>query len=739
MSELERGSASGKTPGEIALRVAIAHAARDAAVAAKLGSLLADNGVTVVAADASPPADGIVVLMSNGAFDEEGWLPAGPAGELARAIPVRTDELDDQRVPERLRELNWIEWDPQRPATTLGFIVSGLLSDPSRYRISQQLAHEAAAWDGAGRPGELLIGDRRRARRMSALLGELSSDPLASPDALTTEFIAASDRATRKKRRRRFIWRSVAAFGVLVAFSVVVSVIPLIQANSRISRAAIVTAGEESILDQMPEWSAANAASLLLQGTSVQRQLGRMTLLRAMGRPWEISYLSYIDSVVTAAPYADGAKAIVLAITPSGSGLAFVDVRRGYTIATAPLSERYEALDVSPNGRIAAVAGEGAKAIEMRSGRIRPLTSRGAYVGVRVSGGQVALWTEGGRLELRDVRDGGVRPVGEYDAILDVVADGHGGGSALVSEGDGSYAIVELQSGAVLARGRISPGDGVGALSPDGRRAVLDGGDAQFWIFGAGPPLPTGIAVPAHLNDLEWASEERLAIASDSELGEVVFIPRAQHLGQVCATAPSVSEVQVEAGETVACAGDARSFWRLPPAPRKSVVVPHAAPPQLLRSPYAEITIRGSRQRIAQRGPLGSGSTGWSEPFESTITAAAFSPTSHQVALGSERGAVLVLGLTGRGTLGLFTWQAPDRAPIVGLHWKQQLLASTASGQTWPLPSCPLCETDAGLIAAARSRFSGCFSERQLAWLDSDVRRRLGLRECEPIFVIGEE
>jgi hypothetical protein len=734
---LEKGGRSGGPPAEIALRVGLVHAGADSAVASKLGSLLQESGAEIVAAGAAPPADGLVVLMSKDTFAEPGLLPAREAAEMTRVIPVRIGRLNEDSVPEHLRELNWIDWAPEHPATTLGFIVAGLLSDPSRYRLSRQLEHEAASWDSAGRRAEQLIGDRRRARRMRDLLTELAADPIASPDEVTVEFIAASDKATRKVQRRRRIARGAAAFAAITAFSVAVTAIPRIQANARISRAAIVTAGNEVILDQMPEWSAANAAALMLEGTSVQQELGRSTLLQAMVRPWEISDASFIDSVITAAPYDHGEKGAVLALAPGGSGLAIVDLRAGLTLATGHLPRRFEALDVSPDGRFAAVAGHGAATIDLRSGRIRSLTSRGSYAGIRVLGGRVALWTDGGRLELRDAHGGGVHPVGDYESVLDVVADGRGGGSALVAEGPGDYAIVDLGSGAIVARGRVEPGDGIGALSPDGRRAVVDGGDDQFWLFGRGRPQPTGIAVPVYLTDLEWASRERLLIASDSERGEVVFIPRAERLGRVCAIAPSVSGVRVEpGGETVACAGDARSFWRLPPAPSESPAQVSATPPRSATSPYARIAIRGRRGRIMRRGPLGSYATGWTEPFDSSITAAAFSPVSHQVALGSARGSILVTGLTRTGTRAIVTWKAPDRSPIVALHWKKKLTASTASGQTWSIPSCLRCETDAGLIAAARARFSGCFTARQMEWIDSDVRQRLGLRECEPIFVI---
>lgn len=730
-----------RVQGEVVLRVGILHGVADAGVASHLASLLGESGVEIVEPGGGGPADGLVVLMSGAAFLEQGWLPDSGAARLSRVIPVRIGELDERRVPERLRALNWIDWNPERPSATLGFIVAGLLADPSRYRISRQLAHEAAAWEEAGRPDDRLIGDRRRAQRMREILDQLAGDPFAAPDEATVRFVAASDRATRKARRRKFGWRVVAGVAVLVAISVATEVIPSLRAISRNSRAAIVTAGSEAILEQSPEWSAANAAALMLEGTAQQRQLGRATLLKAMVRPWAISDTAAVDSAFAAAPYDRGARAAVLALTREATGLAFFNVRRGETLGAIEFDRRFEFIDASSENHIAAVAGQGgATAIEINTWATRELTRAGEYAGVRVLRKQIALWTEGGRLELRDIYGDGVRTVGRYRAVLDVVPGPGGAGAALVAEGPRRYAIVGLADGAVLVRGRVASDAEVGALDPDGRRAAIDGADGQFWVLGASGVRPTGIAVPVALNDLEWASRERLVIASDPEHAAVVFIPRAQHLGTVCGQSPSLAGVRVEpGGETVACGGDGRSFWRLPPPPVETRATPPQAPPGRIRSPYATVEIRGRRQRIASRGALGSGVTSWSEPFDSAISAAAFSPASHQVAFGSRRGSVAILGLTRSGSRILSGWTAPDSSPVVALRWNERLEADTASGQTWTIPRCEGCETDRGLIEAAWSRFSGCFTARQMAWITDDSRARLGLRECAPTFHIGED
>jgi len=724
----------GRAAAPGALRVAFAYGEADLEVATKLAALLRENGVEVVAGDARPAPDGLVVLMSEAAFASDYWLPPELSPAMRRPIPVRIGALTSGQVPPLLARLNWIDWDAARPASTLGFIVTGLLTDPSRHQILTRLDEEAEAWDQNGRKDERLIAERARTRQARKVLADLSSDSPTPPDPITRAFVAASDKATRKTQRRRLLWRGGAIVAAITAVSGVISTVPELQANSRASRAAIVTAGNSAVLDQMPEWSAANAATLMLEGSDAQRALGRSTVVQAMARPWQVSYLYSIDSVLNAASYEDGHLGVVLALTPDrSSGIAIVDPHRGQTLATRHLPRRFERLDVSKDGRLAAVAGsEGAATIELRDGHIHSLTSHGTYVGVRVLGDQVALWTEDGQLELRDADGGAAHPVGDYESVLDVVADPRGG-KALVSTAPGTYSIISLPSGATLARGQIPPGEGIGTLSPDGRRAVVDGGDGQLWTFGSGAARPTGIPVPASLGDLAWGSDERLLVVSDSAGGQVYFLPRAELIGAVCQRAPRVAAAWLEpGGEMVACEGDARSFWMLPAAPAPAPHLPAAAP-RHLDSPYASIEVKGWRYRLSTRGSLGRLRADWEAPFESPITAAAFSPDDHQLALGSARGSVAVIGISRRGTVGLVSWSDPDGAPIASLRWTSDLDASTGSGQSWQVPTCPHCQTDAGLLATVRDRFSGCFSALQLDWIDAQARERLGLRECAPI------
>jgi hypothetical protein len=720
-----------------ALTVALVHAEADRPVAERLAQLLGENGIEI-AGESSTPADGHVVLLSSAALRDDAWIEWAQEPR-AHAIPVRIGSIEEAEVPEPLRRLNWIDWDPGRPATTLGFILAALLSDPTRYRVSQQLAHEAAAWDRTGRPKEGLIGDRRRARKMRSLIFALAADPIASPNRLTSEFVAASDKATRKAQRRRRLTRVAAAIAILTGISAVIVAIPKIQANSRITKAAIVTTGSKAVLDQMPEWSAANSSALLLKGTPTQQELGRSTLLQAMARPWAIADFAFIDSVVAMAPYNDGVNGVTLSIAPGGSGLAVVDLHQALTLGVVHVSTRLESLSISPDGDYAVAAGHGIAVLDLSSGHLRMLSHRGSYTGVRALDKEIALWTERGTLETRPLEGRGRRSVRHYKAVLDVIPAPHGGGFALVETREGDFSIVGLRDGRTLASAGLDSRNAIGALSPDGRRAIVDGADGQLWEFDREGTRPTGIASPPLLVQLQWATRERLLIASESRRAQVFFLPRAEPLGPICGDTAGASDLISEpGGETVACAGFSRTFWKLPPVPRPSPDGAHATGPVEAVSAHLRVTAEGRWVQISA-GPPADRANFRVRPFDSKVTAAAIAPDGRQVALGSSRGNVLVYGLSGKHLRGLVTWQAPDGASIVKLRWRSRLSASTASKQLWALPSCPGCETDSGLIAAARARFSGCFSARQMEWVDSEVRRLLALRECESPLVIGEE
>jgi hypothetical protein len=718
------------------LRVACVYAAADTSVARALTNALRDAGIELLAPNSEVHLDGLVAIISMKAVADAHWREQTQMIEAGRIIPVRVGQLDAVQVPDRLSELNWIDWSAENPARVFGSVLAGLLADPGRHQLSRQLLHEAQAWDHAGRPRELLLGDHRRAEQMNDLLGELKSDPLASPSPLTVEFVQRSATITGRAHRRRRRWRIFAAVIGISAVSAVIGYLPEIQARSKINHAAIVTTGEQAVLDELPEWSAANAAELLMEGTSAQQALGRFTLLAALQQPWGISNVDYIENVRAMATVEAGRRAVVLAAVRGGSALAEIDIRQARIIWSLPLSGTYEHLAVSPDGHVAVVAGVSARAVDLETGATLPLTTTGPFRGARIAAdGTFVLWTLDGHIDRVDPAGVEQSTFGQYAAVLDVQVAPGGALTALVLAKPGVPEIVDLQDSRVIAKAQVPGALTVGSLSPDGRAGILPGGDGQLWGFGARRALvPTGIAVPAALDDIRWVTGERIVLVSDSERGQVYYLPRAELLGHVCwdVQRPLTVGFDPESGVLSCVGAGLRSFWSLPPTPRSSPV-PGESSATAVESPDLRMETSGVNARIFWRGALGTGSTASFEPTEGIITAVSLSPSGRELIIGSQSGQATVIALSRQDARIVIEWHTPDYSPVTAVGWDAGgPVASTASGQTWSVPNCAGCTSDAGLLDAARARFEGCLTERQMQWIDDSVRARLGLILCPP-------
>ena len=181
-------------------------------------------------------ADALVVFLSTAGLADAGWRDqlAGAAAVAARLIPVKVGTVDDTLVPPRLREPNWIIWDPGNVSVAFGSVLAGLLSDPDRRALSRRLSHEADAWVLAGRIDAFLITDYPRARQMAQVLADLSADKLAAPTPAMRQFVARSVKVSRPRHRRRRSRAFYGAVGAAIAIVTVAVAVPAI-ANSSLS------------------------------------------------------------------------------------------------------------------------------------------------------------------------------------------------------------------------------------------------------------------------------------------------------------------------------------------------------------------------------------------------------------------------------------------------------------------------------------------------------------------------
>jgi hypothetical protein len=710
----------------------------DADCARQLASHLSSAGVTVLTerASAGEAAAVVVFLSATGLMSRE-WRAqvAADMQTATRLIPVSVETIDDTQVPERLAALNWINWQPGNVSVTAGYVLAALFSDPARRDISRQLSHEAEAWMRSGRRDSLLISDYRRARRMSAMLRDLQADTLAAPTAVMQQYVQRSVKVSRPRYRRRRTRLVIGVAGTVFALLVAAVVVPTIKLASFNNKESVVVSGDQAILRDLPEWSAANAAALLINGTPEEKALARTTLLRAMNQPWELDALQWQIAPNSSVPFDHGK----LAVISVDLGLAIINVntQRALWTATAPGGPYF--LSVDPTGHTAlglALSNSGAIVINLDRHTLRRIAgntkfssaSQPAY-GELGSDGMAVVRLAGLRLGELNTATGAVTNLGVYPPIVALAGRTPGGpATALVRHNDGRVDLIAVPSRRVLASLPDTPSAEAGAISPDGHRAIVEGGDGQFWTIGAGQPAtPTGIPVPSVLSGVTWATGDRVIVASADQRGQVYYLPRAEPLGAICTQDDRLYAVMPDPqSAVVSCeTPGGTTFWQLPSGPLLRRVPGEAKASSWMTGP---VTVATSGRQIDIRGP--GVNSGMFQPLSISISVVDVADSGKRVIVGDALGEVAVIDVEVGYTAEVVTWNDPDHSPIVAVGWNGGPIASTASGQTWRIADCADCGTDAGLLRAFRARFTGCFTARQLAFMGGSTWQALGLREC---------
>jgi hypothetical protein len=725
-------------------RVALLAVAADSAVAAQIAGALRDAGATVVPATGEGDRwDGLVVLMSEAALRDPAWCEIAAACAALRLVPVRLGAIAPDAVPKRLAEINWIDWRRDDPSAAFGSVIAALYADPARHVRIRQLTHEAQTWANSGRPTGLLIDDFRHASRVADLLEEQAADELVTPDPEVAAYVAASVAHSHRLRKRRRRWRIGAVVLLLLISTWAMDAVPQILDRSRMNRASVVTLGSGGVIDQSSEWAAINAAQLVLEGTKDQKQLGRRTLIQALNRPWPIGEVDFVDSPFAAAPFDHGHRAAILALARSGhsavrsghSGIAIVEPATGTFVGHFTLPQRLETMSAVVDGHLA-VSRPGLGILDLRRLKYLDVASKGVSDAWALTGGRILSSEAHGEIVVRGADGHRTGSLGRHGAALDA-RSGRGVGPSTVLVRDGTtFAIVDVASRRSLARARMPHGTESAVLAPDARQAAIVGDDGQVWRLGPGARAqPTGIAVPPRA-ELLWPRAEKLIVMSDGTGGRVVSLPSGVTLGRICTGMPEIRTPHADPdAEVVTC--DGRGFWRLPFGLVTGTAVPAMTLPRTLSSRVADAQFDGSTVRLRWHGGPGDPTiSGWSAPLNSRITAATWSPSGDQLLVGSDNGGVAIMMVRRDATGVIAGADLPDQAPVAAVSWSAKPLARTATGATWPVTTCDACNTDAGLIAAARRRIGGCFTPRQLAFTTKRVQRRLGLRTCDPTHLL---
>jgi hypothetical protein len=698
---------------------------------------LADAGLAIQPADAEVPADGVVMLMSQAALLDAVWRQRADTIGSGRLVVVRIGALEDGIVPEMLARPNWLDWNAEHPAATMGAVLAGLLADPGRRRLARELTNEAFTWAKAGRPDGLLMSDYRRAQRMSAVLTDIENDPLAHPGEFVPAFVQTSLGITGRQRRKTRRRRVAAAVVLLIALVAGLGSLAAIKAAGHSNKEAIVTSGDPAVISQLPEWSAANAGALLATGTAAEQSLARATLLDAFARRWDLNTLDFLRNTVSLQPFAGGTRAVAIGLTATGGrALAIVTLPQGRLLSARPLAGAYTYAGVTPDGNAALAVGNDLPLVrlDLRTGASRTIPVTGGVDGAeQLNDGRIVMAPSSTSLAVLNPATGALASVGHYRGVfaLDTTAPS---GTALVSEAGDRVAIVDAADGRTVAAGTVPlAADPRGAIAPGGREAVVTGADGQLWVIGPAGATPTGIPVPGVIEQLLFTTGDRVVVASSDEYAQVYLLARSELIGTICTDAVGLDAVAVDpTGTTAVCLGAETTVWSVPSDP---VAVPASglSSSPSASGPTASVSASGATLTIRLRGALGRSTIPGLDPLQSPITAARLSPDGRSIIVGAADGSAAIIGLTPAFARVVSPWHAPDGAAIHAVGWSSGPVAVTTSGQAWSVTDCPDCTTDAGLLAELRSRATGCLTARQLAFIDTSVWRRLGISECPAV------
>ncbi|MFC0678074.1 BTAD domain-containing putative transcriptional regulator [Lysobacter korlensis] len=468
-------------------------------------------------------------------------------GRLVDARLLTTDEESVQVSHEALAR----EWPRLK---------EWLADDVEGQRIMRHLGSAAVAWDAMARPeSELYRGGRLTTAQhwrdaVGPALTALERDFLDASSANETAGLAAAQRQLRKERRmvRRLSWVSVGAAGLAIA-TVTVGLVAGFQANLAGERATVAEARRVAAL-ALEEAEFDRALLLAVEAIELWDDSDtRLNLVRVFSRAPRLTSITRIqeDGVtpVSMSLAEDGARASVVdsdhdvrlfdldnrsqlgeyspfdgmvvtsAVDPVTGAVAFSETSGPCTTVSCDF-RRMGTLDLAHAGRSGVTSYEGmerpAADLEYSAdGSLLAALAQTAGIG---SSGNVALWRVGAgdpsRPMLLDLDVRGFDP----DARLQ--SGGESGavkfspdGSRLYVSGFGPTVVIDTASGKELLR---IPGNGILAVSPDGRRiAVRDGLLAVRIVDPSGVEAPTTVRLSFLPSVADFGPDGRqLAIAA---------------------------------------------------------------------------------------------------------------------------------------------------------------------------------------------------------------------------------
>ncbi len=681
-----------------------------------------------------PAGHVVLVVVSDEAAEEQAWLNAVDAHAGDRIIPVRSGMVHAERIPQTVRDLNWIAWDPDDLPQSRSLVFVALNSDPDRYRHNRSLTVEAQAWLAEGRKQDLLIGNRKRALAARLQVRDAAGDPLAAPSELVRDFVAASVsfvQRDRRKRALRWLGRGLAGVSVVAVATVVVLALRFAGQNTQLT--SLSTTG--FLAAQRPDWQGVLAGATVLQGDPRGQDVARRTLMDALSERWSAGTLGLNHD----------AGLTDLGLTHDRLHAISVDRRNSvesWNLRTDGVEwrrslgkGRADRMDLGADDRVLAVGG----GTVVHLVRIDPWQRQDTAVPhdietLAVSGKGDLVVVGGPAGELTAVSGGRARPLPRHQRILDLRQTTSGRVRALVRDQD-RLSLLDPVSGHVFASVRRSPPRfESGTIGPDGSSVAVNDADREILYSSAHLALrPTGQAVPDGLEVLTLLSGRRIAFGGIQLGVRILDLDAGVVVGEVCRGLGSIQRiVSAPDGDMVACVNyGPAELW-----PTRSLS-PVATPPPSEQAGHrrGNVVITGRTDGTLDVGITRPPSQPRHFRLNATraaVTSVAIVGPSATIVAGSADGEVVQIEAVQSGFATVAHWRAPAAAPVTKIAWNSATdeLTVDSGRRWWAPPNCMGCDGDRTLLGRLRARRWPCYPPNSLLHITGLTRAYLRLTVC---------
>lgn len=723
-------------------RVSVVGHQDDEDVCLPLGAALQRAGARVHLGDWSPGDVAIVVVLSPALLASGIPLPDPELMPDTRLVPVTIGGINDDDVPEALRELNWIQWSPTHRDAVAQQVVSACHTDLADYRASQALLARATGWQLAGQRAGDLITNRKQFRSAAAAV---EKDAGTAASHLVQAYLQASSAATRQQT-----WRAITATAVRVGLVAALAFFGWIVVRDaryvaeRSGLELVASADETSLI---PHGEAVQLAALIAlrveHGDPVPAHVTQR-LTHYLSEPWPHARFSlspnrmFVNDIAIAEDgsvvYLDGGGAVWRSSVTNASGTkvnqlmdspaykfaasedwsvfaasdgnrVVTDTPRGVQTVQLPQHEEIQQLLLNDTGsRLLVVLSDSARLLDLT----QPTLTEGALVANALAVNWVgstptALIRDKG-LRLVDVETGVVKasfpdPIGQFD---DAALSTEG---TFVVHGDDGY--LHASRGGALERTAVILRQPLASLAITPRDEVLYTG------FGAN-------ATKVHdlIRDLPLADVCRESSAQDIRLS------------------PD--------GTWVVCRYGAEQYvWNLddvrPTALEREAVPAEQAVDGELRASIDDdgvLTLAQGEQEMRWDVTAARATASTLPAARSTLsgrpTALALAGPTRTLAVASSTGEVLVVELHQRGEfVAVARWASPDGSAVRGIALQADRALVTTTTGSWSFPVCTGCSTQGPerLLEEVHKRRLNCYHQMEPI-VPRRIVERLGLERC---------